>query len=234
VSRWTVTRGAVADDAHALIRLTVEEMATNELRETFHHWVRTIEFSIADGQLTERRPSSSFEHEGKAAPTADDVRTASQLWDEVARDIRLALRRRSEWLTKEVVSRLAALGQEARKQELERFQSRQGEISSLIQSNSIEHLKREIEREKVNKSRILRQPALLGDTEVELRRIDRSIEAMQEDVRRREQHAKELQELLRRERDRSIQRIIPKRYSLRGAVQVFPVAVEIVLPGQGR
>jgi hypothetical protein len=41
-SRWVVTRGAVPQGADALLLLTVEEMAVNELRETFHHWVRTV------------------------------------------------------------------------------------------------------------------------------------------------------------------------------------------------
>jgi hypothetical protein len=34
-----------------LLLLTVEEMAVNELRETFHHWVRTVALPIKGGVL---------------------------------------------------------------------------------------------------------------------------------------------------------------------------------------
>jgi len=43
-TRWTVRRGDVPAGADALLLLTVEEMAANDLRETFHHWTRTVRF----------------------------------------------------------------------------------------------------------------------------------------------------------------------------------------------
>jgi superfamily II DNA or RNA helicase len=39
-SRWTFRRGRVPGDADALLLLTVEELAVNELREPFHHWTK--------------------------------------------------------------------------------------------------------------------------------------------------------------------------------------------------
>src|SRR5690606_11299873 len=51
VSRWTVSRGSLPDDADAVVLLSVEELAVNALRETFHHWVRTIGFPIRNGRL---------------------------------------------------------------------------------------------------------------------------------------------------------------------------------------
>ncbi|MEZ5285571.1 MAG: hypothetical protein R2712_12365 [Vicinamibacterales bacterium] len=39
MSRWTVRSGDVPAGAEALVLLTVEELAVNELRETFHDWV---------------------------------------------------------------------------------------------------------------------------------------------------------------------------------------------------
>lgn len=226
-------RGKVPEQTDAMVRLTVEEMATNELRETFHHWVRAIDFCVFDGRLKECERSLGAISECKAA-TAEDVMIAMGIWDEIVRDVKSHLKERSKTLTESVSFALDSLGQEVRKQELERFQSRQGEISSLIQSNSIAHLRREIDREKATRSKLLLQPVLFGEIETDLRGIDKSIQAMEEEIRRREQHAKELQELLSRERERTIQRIIPKRYALRGMVQVFPVAVEMVLPEQGR
>ena len=49
-SRWTVTEGTVPAGAEALILLTVEEMAINELRETFHHWTRTLAIPVSGGK----------------------------------------------------------------------------------------------------------------------------------------------------------------------------------------
>jgi len=41
-SRWAVRYGDVPEGADALVLLTVEELALNELREPFHHWTRTF------------------------------------------------------------------------------------------------------------------------------------------------------------------------------------------------
>ena len=51
VSRWTVRLGGVPPDAEALILLSIEELGVNELRESFHHWVRTIAFPVRDGRI---------------------------------------------------------------------------------------------------------------------------------------------------------------------------------------
>ena len=50
-SRWTVRSGGVPDGVDALILLTVEEVAVNELRETFHHWVRTYQLPVMGDRL---------------------------------------------------------------------------------------------------------------------------------------------------------------------------------------
>ena len=44
VSRWTVRLGGVPPGAEALILLSIEELGVNGLRESFHHWVRTVGF----------------------------------------------------------------------------------------------------------------------------------------------------------------------------------------------
>jgi hypothetical protein len=50
-SRWTVRRGWVPEGADGLLLLTIEELAVNELRETFHHWVRTVTLPLVGGEL---------------------------------------------------------------------------------------------------------------------------------------------------------------------------------------
>ena len=51
VSRWTVRPGEVPDGADAVVLLSIEELAVNDLRETFHHWVRTVAFPVRGGKL---------------------------------------------------------------------------------------------------------------------------------------------------------------------------------------
>ena len=52
-SRWGVFRGAIPAGVDALLHVTVEHLAINELRETFHHWVRTVRFPAEGGRLGE-------------------------------------------------------------------------------------------------------------------------------------------------------------------------------------
>ena len=48
-SRWTVRSGPVPAGADAVILLSIEELGVNELRETFHRWVRTLALPVRDG-----------------------------------------------------------------------------------------------------------------------------------------------------------------------------------------
>ena len=52
-SRWTVRVGNIPLGFDALLLLTIEELAVNELREPFHHWVRTVRLPIRSGALGE-------------------------------------------------------------------------------------------------------------------------------------------------------------------------------------
>jgi hypothetical protein len=49
-------------------------------------------------------------------------------------------------------------------------------------------------------------------------------------MRRRRGHYQDLAEQLKKEQTRVLTQILPKRYTLRGIAQVFPVTVEIRLP----
>ena len=62
--------------------------------------------------------------------------------------------------------------------------------------------------------------------------IEWSLEETEEELRRR-RHYEEIREQLHRERTRILDRLLPARFALAGAAQVFPVAVEIRLPERG-
>jgi hypothetical protein len=57
VSRWTVTKDpTIPAGTDAWILLTLEELGVNELRETFHHWIRTVVVPVRNGNLGKPLP----------------------------------------------------------------------------------------------------------------------------------------------------------------------------------
>jgi hypothetical protein len=160
-----------------------------------------------------------------AACDPASVDLARDLWVEVERDVRRLLQKRAENLTSLVKDQQKFAREAAIKREQERFQSRQGEISSLIQRQSLKALADEIGRLKSDRA----QGRLFAEA-AQLDELDASIAAKEEELKRRRVHYDELREQLVIERDRVINRLIPSRYELRGDAQLFPIAVEIRLP----
>lgn len=227
-SRWCVRRAVLPKEHTAHILLTIEELAINELREPFHQWTRTLVIPVKGDQLATALPHQPA-RELRLEPASWDDRTveeARSVWAEVQGDIRKLLRERAADLTQSIQTALSAAVAEATKRENDRFASRQGEISVLIQRQSLQSIEVEIGRLKKEK-----EQGLLFDGSLQLDELDRSIQAKEEELRRRRGHYEELREQLRIERERVITRIIPRRFALRGDAQVFPVAVEIRLPG---
>lgn len=227
-TRWSVRRDDLAEDADALILLTIEELAINELREDFHHWVRTWRLPIRGGELGEplpHQPAAELRLSEDDPIDEADVNQAKELWDEVSPDIKRFIESRADEINQHINEALDQAGREAGTKENERFRSRQGEISALMGEMSVAKLKREIE-EKDNE---LRQLDLLDQAE-RTERLLREKGELEEELRRRQQHLGELSEQLKRERKRVIDYLLPRRYQLRDRVQCFPVAVEIRLP----
>jgi len=225
-SRWTVRRGWVPDGTDALLLLTLEELAVNELRETFHHWVRTVTLPISGGSLGPRLPhlpAHDLQMPGEVA--LDGVAVARDLWIDIEPEVAAFLKEEAARLTEELQAAVAAEYETERGREEERYRSRQGEVSRLIQEQTFARLEREIAQ--------LRQDQLRGtlfDNEERLADLERSAKEKQEEIDRRRRHLDELQHQLRTERDRVLTHILPKRYALRGEAQVFPIAVEVWLP----
>jgi hypothetical protein len=226
-SRWTVRRGGVPAGADALLLLTVEELAVNELRETFHHWVRTIAIPVRKGGL-----DAPLDHAPAAVlrattnpPSPADVARARAIWDDVATDARKVVDGLAQHLETTLREALETERVQVAKREQQRFQSRQGELSKLIQEQTLDRLEREI-------AAIEGQLAqgTLFDNERRVETLSQSRAAKEEEVGKRRGHIDGLRVELDRERRRVIEHILPRRHTLRGGVQVFPVAVEIRLP----
>jgi hypothetical protein len=232
-SRWTVRTGHVPDGADALLLVTIEELAVNELRETFHHWVRTLRVPVVDGALGETLPhvpASQLRSDPSAAPPdAATIDAAREAWDDVKRDVRTLLKERADTLTETLRTRLDEERGPAIEAEKERFQQRQGEVSSLIARTTTASLQKELEKREAQ----MLQVAMFREEQrqAELRR---SAAELEEEIERRQHHYQELREQLAVERERLIERILPHRYAMRGTANVFPVAVEVRMPGGPR
>lgn len=228
-TRWTVRRGGVPHDADALILLTVEELAINELREGFHHWVRTWALPVYRGELATplpHWPAIKWRIANDSTEQGADAERARHVWDEISPELKAFVEERAEALDVQLREALEKAGREAMDAEAERFRSRQGEINALMGEQSVARLQREIE----TIDQELRQQQLFDEAE-RTRALLRNREALEEEMRRRQRHLGELSEQLQRERERVVRHLLPRRYTLRDRAQCFPVAVEIRLPG---
>lgn len=227
VSRWTLRRGGVPEGVDALVLLSVEELAVNDLRESFHHWVRTIALPIRNGSLgnaLQHVPAIAFR--GGSSVTDDaSLNRARELLDEVEPDLSRLLVMHGEQLTADLGAELERAGSAARKAEDERYRSRQGEVSALIQGNTMAKLEREVAELKVQ-----RDQGHLFDAQGQLDEMDRSIEDKEREIERRKRHYEEVREQLERERERVLKYLLPRRHTLSGTAHVFPISIEIRLP----
>ena len=228
VSRWTVRMGEVPEGADALVLLSVEELGVNELRETFHRWVRTLAFPIYRGELGQVLPHApaNSRRSVNGAITSDEHDLAGEILEDVSAELQRWLRDYKHSLTDSLRRQLSADELAARTREDERYRQRQGEVSSLIEQSTLARLTREIEQ--LQHSR--RQGRLFDEAD-DLAEIEQSIEQKQEEIDRRRRHYEEIREQLQRERTRILDHLLPARFSMTGQAQVFPVAVEIRLPG---
>jgi hypothetical protein len=228
VSRWTVRLGDIPPGADALILLSLEELAVNDLHESYHHWVKTLAFPVKAGKLgahLAHKPAQNLNH---SRPTQDPhhISAAQNILEEVDPALKAFISFYSEKLTSALRQNLISAGQLARKEEDERYRSRQGEISSLIVENTLAKLERDIGRLKEE-----RRQGLLFDAAEGLEALDRSIQEKEEELERRRKHYEEVRVQLEIERDRILNYLLPRRYAMTGPAQVFPVCVEVRLPG---
>lgn len=225
--RWLLRYADVPAGTDAIILLHVEEMAVNELRETFHHWTRTLAWPVKNGKLGDllphRQPSVWRAEIDETAPAAAAIQRTAALWDDAIDDVQDSL---SDWkksLTTRLTTRLQQAKVRALTEETERYNSRQGEISKLIQTNKVEMIQRELEAVKSD----IDQGFLFAEFVAERAKLK---ETLEEELAYRTQHLETLREYLTSERERVIQRLIPARHALAGQVQVLPIALEIRLP----
>ncbi len=228
VSRWTVRLAPLPAGTDAWILLSVEELAVNNLRETFHHWVRTLVLPVIDGQLRPALPHRSALDLRGGEVTADraNLDAGRAIVEEIEPELKALLGQHANQLTESLREQLDESGKQARQDEEQRYRSRQGEVSTLITENTLAKLEREIEALKAE-----RQQGTLFDEAQRLDAIDRSIEEKRAEIERRTRHHEEVRFQLERERERILKFLLPNRHSMSDPAQVFPVSIEVRLPG---
>lgn len=228
VSRWTVRRSPLPPGVEAYVLLSVEELAVNHLRETFHHWVRTVVFPVTNGRIggpLAHTPPIAM-RDGQASFGPADYEAARDIVDENESGLKTWIKNHADQLTQELRNQLDEAGRIAKYDEEQRYRSRQAEVSTLISENTIAKLEREIEALKV-----ARTQGLLFNEAQRIDEIDRSIEEKRTEIDRRARHHEEVRAQLDRERERILKVMLPKRHEMVGPVQVFPVSIEVRLAG---
>ena len=229
VSRWTVRLGGIEPRDEGLILLTIEELGVNELREPYHHWVRTVAFPVRAGEVSEPIDAVSLGSLGGARSTTDAEHgeTARELLGDSHRFLRSWLGKYRADLTARLRRQLRADRVAAKEREAERYRRREGEVSTLIEQSTVRRLIGEIQDLKVK-----RDQGQLFKESAGLDRLDRDIEEKKREVDRRRRHFEEIRVQLRQDRSRVLNNLIPSRYTLAGEARVFPVTVEVRLPEQ--
>jgi len=228
ISRWTVRRAPIPRGADALVLLTVEELSVNNLRETFHHWVRTVAFPVFDEDINGNvlhRPAADWAS-GCETPAEGDREAAQDLILSVGRKLEAWMTGHRAELQQQLHNQLAADMKAARQEAQQGFQSRSAELSELIQANTIQRFEREI----AELQQEYQQRQLWQHNEADLRQ---AIAQKTEEIARRRLHLTEMQTALQRERERVLERVIPNRYASDSEAAVFPVSIEVRFPSKG-
>jgi superfamily II DNA or RNA helicase len=225
-SRWIARRGPVPRGVDALVLVTVEELATNDLREPFHQWVRTLRFPVVNkhlgAPLAYVAPGDEGPFEAISTKLLDQAR---DVWELVGVDVRDRVKVYAKDLTALTKTILASEGKAAASTQAKTYDKRIHEVRAYVSAQSVEKLQRE--RAKLEKQ--LQQTTLAFD-EHRQRDLESRLATADEELVRRRRNADDHIHHLQAERARVVDRLVPKRYTLHGTVQVYPVTVEIRFP----
>lgn len=218
-TRWCVRESdQLPAGTDAVVLLTLEELAVNELREPCHHWVRTVALPVKDGVLGE-----ALEHESPAAwqteasPASPDA--ARALWEDIEDDAKTFVEQLQRTRTLDLNTRLVEAGKRVADQEKKRFNQRRKELDKAISDNQIAKLEKEIKEFLAR-----RQQNLFQELDDEDRR---KLSDKQAELELRRRHYDAVLQRLAHEEKRTLERVLPPRYRLRGEAHVYPIAVEI-------
>jgi superfamily II DNA or RNA helicase len=217
-TRWIVRQGPVPDGTDALVLLTVEELAVNDLREPCHHWVHTLALPIHGGRVGDPLPARpAAEWAAPPTPGAKDI--ARAIWDEVEDDLKRHVQRLQRELTATLKARLAAASKVVVEQEKDRFKQRRRELEKAMSDNVRNKLLKEREAEEARS----RQVEMYAEHEQAGQRklVDIDVE-----LALRATHYKVVLDLLVTEEERTLKQILPS--------PIHPARRVPRVPGRGR
>jgi len=221
-TRWTVREsGELPAGTDAVVLLTLEEMAVNELREPCHHWVRTLALPVKDGVLGDpfpHRPPAAW----PASKGTGDLTRARDLWGDVERAVRSHVTALQTTATQDITARLESARKRVERSEKERFERRRRELEKAMQDNQLAKLQREVDAYLER-----RQLYLMAELDEDERK---KLSNLQAELELRKKHYDGVLQKLRDEETRTLKQVLPRRYRLRGEVRVYPIAIEILLP----
>lgn len=227
-SGWIVRRGPVPAGTDALVLVTIEEFAVNDLRETFHQWVRTLRFPVDAGRLGQALNHIPASESAISSPTAtDQVDAARNIWENIENDLKAALNAYAIKLTDDITSRLKDQESEEKKAHRDLFRDRQQEIAKQL-TRQLRDLEKEMNAMLEDNSY-----DLFSDTD-EFYKFDKTMKDLSAERNRRNSHHEQMKSFLEKEEQRVMEHLLPRRFTLRGDVQIFPVTVEIRLPEEGK
>jgi len=225
-TRWAVrTSKDVPQGCDAVVRITLEELAVNELREPCHHWVRTLALPVRGGALGDslpHRPAADW----STSDASSDTGQAREVWDDVESDLKKRVAALATERTKELGARLESARKRVEKLEKERFDRRRKELEKAMAENQLKKL-----QDEANKYLERRQLYLLADMDDDEKK---RLSNLQAEIELRKKHYDSVLDKLGDEQRRTLDLVLPNRYRLRGEARVYPIAVEILLPAPAR
>ena len=122
---------------------------------------------------------------------------------------------------------MQASGKAVREIEKKRFDRRRKELERAIGENQLAKLAKEADKLRTK----ARQLSLFSEIDQEIQKRLADLDA---ELALRKSHYEQVQKRLAAEAERTLTQVLPKRYALRGAARVYPIAVEIRLPRGAR
>ncbi len=205
-----------------MISVSIEELAVNRLRETFHQWVSVLRFPVSEGDLGAKLPYlTPAEERASAVPAPERAAAAKQVWAEVDDQVQNAVSKYAKELNSKLAEQLQKERRSAERHQKTLFEERKEALARQL-SRDLNSKRKELEELQTQ----LLEMTLFSEIDKSIRLAEDRIKEAMEAERTQLQEALHF---LESENARMIEHVIPGRYEMVDRVLVYPVSVEIRL-----
>lgn len=231
LKRWTVEKAKLPNGIDEIVQIKLLLEVTNKLREVVHQEVITLSYQTDGDNIIKVDESllPAISVLNKKRLTDNELEEAlenlREEWDEIKSDI------------KNEIQRFKDLKQAYFKKLLEDTLAKDIEVQKQIFDNRIKELKdTRLEKKKFKMEEDLKrqtteyetlQMSFLEDKEAKAREILKNIEIQIDLII---SNTKIMKDILEKEKDRMINKVLPKRYSL-NTIEVHPLSIEYIVKG---